>query len=241
MLQVYLSLFFFSAATGLPQAPDTAPAQQRQDQKPAAERQAPDSQPSQQPAAKPAPKPKKVITNDDLTSGRVGAFSTADFSEVNDCDRICFEQVRQLARVSPASDPNWKRDVLQAIDTVRKDDEWQKHLRDLYAVHLKFCEYGAEKREELAKNADPRNVTPKEIAIDEKYDAKFKQAQAELQKLYEQQGAIQRKFAGDPFAFQFSFVQTSRIQNASCEQRWYPSNTTDDTESESESRDEDNQ
>jgi hypothetical protein len=32
---------------------------------------------------------------------------------------------------------------LQAIDTVRKDDEWQKHLRNLYDVHLKFCQLGA--------------------------------------------------------------------------------------------------
>jgi hypothetical protein len=196
---------------------------------------APEKQPSsphQQPPASPAKspeKPKKVITNDDLKPASGGdGFSSMDFSQINDCDRGCFEQVRQLARVAPEFNPNWKRNLLQAVDTVRKDDQWQKHLRDLYDVHLKFCQLGAEKKNELAKHADPHNVTPQEIAIDEKYDAKFKQAQAELQSLYDRQGAMQRKFGENPLAYQFTIVQTNRIQNASCPLQQYPSYTPGD-------------
>ena len=218
---LYLAIFFSLSPGKLPAVSLAVPAlrQQQQDPKPSP----PDKQPSespQQPAAspaKPADKPKKVITNDDLKGGGGGdGFSAVNFGQINDCDRNCFDQVRQLARVSPGADANWKRDLLQAIDTVRKDDDWQKYLRDLYDVHLKFCRLGGEKRDELAKYADPRNVTPKEIAIDDKYDAKFKQTQAELTNVYARQSALQRRFGENPFAYQFSIVQTNRIQNASC-------------------------
>ncbi len=172
-----------------------------------------------------------MITNDDLKGGGSdGGFSAANFSQINDCDRSCFDQVRQLALVNPAANPNWKRDLLQAIDTVRKDDDWQKYLRDLYDVHLKFCQFGSEKRDELAKYADPHNVTPKEIAIDEKYDAKFKETQTQLSNVYARQAAVQRKFAENPFAYQFTIVQTNRIQNANCGAQRYSSYTPADSE-----------
>jgi hypothetical protein len=111
---------------------------------------------------------------------------------------------------------------LQAIDRVRSDVEWQTYLRELYNVHLKFCQLGDEKREELNRDADPHNVTPREIAIDDKYDAKFKEVQATLQTLYYRQADLQKRFGANPFAFQFSIVQTSRIQNANCAQQWSP-------------------
>jgi hypothetical protein len=38
-----------------------------------------------------------------------------EFSEINDCDRYCFENVRQLARAPTGSIPNWKRDLLQLV------------------------------------------------------------------------------------------------------------------------------
>jgi hypothetical protein len=139
-----------------------------------------------------------------------------EFGEVNDCDRYCFENVRQMARVPTGSNPNWKRDLLQAIDRVRSDAEWQSYLRALYDVHMKFCQLGDEKREELDRYADPHNVTPREIAIDDKYDAKFKGVQVTLHTLYYRQAELQRRFGANPFALQFSIVQASRIQNANC-------------------------
>jgi len=204
---------------------------QQDPQAPSPEKQPSAPQRQQLPAspAKSPDKPKKVITNDDLKPAADGdGFSPVDFSQINDCNRTCFEQVRQLARVAPEFNPNWKRNLLQAIDTVRKDDEWQKHLRNLYDVHLKFCQLGAEKKTELGKYGDPHTVTPQELSIDEKYDAKFKQAQAELQSLYNRQGTIQHKFSENPLAYQFTTVQTNRIQNTSCPMQQYPSYTPGD-------------
>jgi len=231
VFRVVLLAIVVSCAVGgflFPQAPPTILAawQQPQDPKPAPpEKQPPQaSQPPTATPAKPADKPKKVITNDDLKTSAGGgsfAFSTGDFSQINNCDRNCFEQVRQLARVYPGANPNWKRDLLQAIDLVRKDSEWQKYLHDLYDMRLRFCQLGDEKRDELAKYADPNNVTPREIAIDDKYDAKFKEAQAALQTLTGNQAALQRKFGANPLAFQFTNVQISRIQNANCAPHGY--------------------
>lgn len=212
-------------------SPIPAPEQQQQNPKPSPTEQKPSDTPQLQPPAapaapalpaKPPDKPRKVITNDDLKGGGGSAFSPMEFSEVNDCDRYCFENVRQMARVPAGSNPNWKRDLLQAIDRVRNDAEWQTYLRALYDVHLKFCQLGDEKREELNREADPHNVTPREIAIDDKYDAKFKEVQATLQTLYYRQADLQRKFGANPFALQFSMVQTSRIQNANCAQQRSP-------------------
>jgi hypothetical protein len=194
----------------------------------AALKPAPSDNPAQPPAsadAKP-PKPhKKVYTNDNLPKANPGDFSGADFSEINNCDRNCFEQVRQLAHVFPGSNPNWKRDLLRALDTVRKNADWQKYLRDLYDVHQRFCAFGAEKRDELAYVADPANVTPRELAVDDKYDAKFKQAQSSLEQVSARQHGLQQLFAASPFSLQFSQLQVSRIQNAPCGSQRYPDPT----------------
>lgn len=193
--------------------------------KPASPYQSPAEGP-QQPAAapstpvvpaNPAAKPKKIITNDDLKGGgNSGGFSAADFNSINNCNRACFEQVRQQAHVIPSASPNWKRDLLQAVEQIRNDNDWQKYLRDLYEQHVKFCNLGLEKRQELAKYSDPNNVTPRELAIDEKYDAKFTAAQNALRALDARQASLQRKYAGYPLAYQFTMIQASRIQTANC-------------------------
>jgi hypothetical protein len=194
----------------------------------AALKPAPSDNPATASDAKP-PKPrkprKKVYTNDNLPKANPGDFSGADFSEINNCDRNCFEQVRQLAHVFPGSDPTWKRDLLRALDAVRKDAEWQKYLRDLYDVHQRFCALGAEKRDEIAYVADPANVTPREIAVEDKYDAKFKQAQASLEQVSARQHGLQQLFGASPFSLQFSQLQISRIQNAPCGSQRYPDPT----------------
>jgi hypothetical protein len=228
---LYLAIFLTCAPGEFPQAqaqsPVPAPPQQQD-----AKQLPPDKQPSDSPVpapalppspTKPSRKPKKVITNDDLSgSGDGFSFSPQDFSQINDCNRNCFEQVRQLSRIAPATNPNWRRLLLQAIEEVRREGAWQKYLRDLYDVHVKFCALGDQRREELAKYADPRNVTPREVAIDEKYDVKFKEMQSELQAVYERQSALQAKFSGNPFAYQFSTVQADRIKSANCMSPRYP-------------------
>jgi hypothetical protein len=211
--------------------PNDAPAKpvppEKENPQPAQQPANPDSTP-QTPEAKPAPPPKKVYTNDNMPTA-AGDFTGADFGAINDCDRNCFEQVRQLARVGTASNPNWKRDLLKALDPVRKDPEWQQYLRDLYDMRVRFCNLGQEKREELNRVADPRNVTPRELAVDDKYEVKFKQAQDSLQTLYSRQRLLLAKFAYNPYSLQFSQLQVSRIQNCPCAAPSYPvANQNDD-------------
>lgn len=172
------------------------------------------------PQAQAKPIGKKVYTNENMPAGPESSDGI-DFSGINNCNRNCFDQVRQLTHVSPGGNPNWRRDLLSAIDTVRKDAEWQQYLRELYDLHLRFCKLGQEKREEIAKVADPNNVTPRELNVDEKYDVKFQKAQADLEAVYSKQHALQQKFAVNPYSFQFSQLQLGRIQNASCYSRGY--------------------
>ena len=133
---VYLLTVLCCGASGhrAPTAASPIPAeQQQQDPKPSPTEQKPSDTPPQQPTAAPTTpavpatppppkspdKPRRVITNDDLKGGGGSGFSPMEFSEINDCDRYCFENVRQLARAPTGSNPNWKRDLLQAIDRVR--------------------------------------------------------------------------------------------------------------------------
>jgi len=165
------------------------------------------------PAAKLAsPQKPHVYTNDDLKGG--SDSGGLDFSQINNCDRNCFDQIRQLSHFMPAG--NWKREVLKAIDVVRKDTEWQQYLTELYNMHMKYCALGEAKRSELNHLADPHNVTPQELSIDEKYDAKFRELQTSMQSLTSKQGALILKFSASPFSVQFANLQVSRVSNASC-------------------------
>jgi hypothetical protein len=173
---------------------------------------------AEKPPEKPPKKPTKVYTNDDFKSGGVLFIGgdELDFSLINDCDRNCFDRVVQSGHVYVAGDPYWRRGVLAAIDQARKDTKWQTLLADLYSAHMKFCNLASEKRAELAKVADPENVTEREIALDEKYDAKFAALQNSVQALYQQESIIQRNYSGNSYALAFMNIQLSRIQNAGC-------------------------
>src|SRR5258708_16902764 len=201
------ALFAFTfAGTPTLNAQSQTPAPTPQD---AALKPAPSDNPAPASDAKPPRPRKKVYTNDNLPKANPGDFSGADFSEINNCDRNCFEQVRQLAHVFPGSNPTWKRDLLRALDTVRKDADWQKYLRDLYDVHQRFCALGAEKRDEIAYVADPANVTPREIAVADKYDAKFNHAQASLEQVSPRQLAHLLLFVPSTSSLPFLLLRLS--------------------------------
>jgi hypothetical protein len=148
-------------------------------------------EPSKPPAASGAadvkPAAKTVYTNDSLPSSDSG-FAGASLDQINNCDRNCFEQVRRMTRVASDS-PSWRRDLLRGIDAVRKDAKWQQALRDLAAAHLS-PQRGEDPGAEI-RVADPANVTPGELTIDEKYDGKFKEAQTSLQTVYDRQRNVQ--------------------------------------------------
>jgi len=197
-----------------------AAAQEAQDAKPAPQEKTTGDGAQTAPAAsaKPSDKPKKVITNDDLKSSGSsygGNFATP-FGQINDCDSTCFDAVRSWTRASGTENQNWRRDELEAIDRVRGDPEWQRYLRDIYEAQRKVCQVTNDRRDELFKFANPRNVTPEEIAIDEKYDPKMKAAQAELEGLRTKLGAMQKKFFSNPYAYQFAIMQGMRTMTVNC-------------------------
>ncbi len=177
---------------------------------------APDANQPQEPA-KPAHKPRHVITNDDL-AGKGDVFGAAsadiDISNINDCDRGCFERVRTGAPGLADAAGQWKRDLLRGIDKVTADAKWQAALGEMARAKGKFCELGREKNEALANNANPRNVTEQELSIDEEFDRKFKAAQQDLNAAYADADAVIRNYSG--IIIPFMNLQKGRVASAPC-------------------------
>ena len=172
--------------------------------------------PGQKPQ-RPFRKARRVITNDDIDGiGSIykGAYGP-DLSYVNDCDHGCFESVRAAAHIYP-SGLQWKKDLLDAIEHVKSDGPWQGLLSDFGSVRGKFCVLEQERAEELGREADPRNVTPVEISIEEKYDRLFKAAQADLLNLYDRAQLLRQAHAANGLEIAFMNFQTGRIIAASC-------------------------
>jgi len=198
--------------------------QQPVDQKPVSDKPATDAapqQPAPAPSAKPANKPKKVITNDDIKSSPFSSFGGLFYTNsgsINDCDAACFDQVHITASRGFDKNPNWRTDVLEQVDQVRSDGEWQAYLHDLYRAHNKICQLTFDKDDELRRSGNRRNLGPQEIAISDKYDEKMKAAQGELSELVAQQPVLQKKFAVRSYANAFASVQGTRMQGGFCSQ-----------------------
>lgn len=167
-------------------------------------------------AAKP---PRHVITNDDL-AGKGDIFGAAsseiDISNINDCDRNCFDRVRMGAPGLADAAGQWKRDLLHGIDKVTADAKWQAALAGLARAKGRFCELSREKNEAIANNADPRNVTERELSIEDEYDRKFKAAHAEFNAASADADAAMRGYGG--IIVPFMNLQKGRVASAQCVQ-----------------------
>ena len=126
--------------------------------------------------------------------------------------------MRAFAQVDAERDPNWRRDVLQQLDRVRSDSEWQAYLHDLYDTHRKVCQVTFDKTDAMRRSGNTRNLGPREIAITEKYDAQRKTAQEELSAAVARQFMLQKKFADKPYANSFATIQRTRMQGGFCSQ-----------------------
>jgi hypothetical protein len=178
-----------------------------------------------QPPTKPAVKPHHVITNDDLTGkGDVlgAASADIDISNINECDRNCFERVRMGAPTLADPGGQWKRELLRGIDKLTADAKWQGALAQLARAKGRFCEIDREKSEALANNANPRNVTEQELSIDEEFDRKYKAAQAGLNAAFADADAQMRGYNG--IIIPFMNIEKARISTAPCiqPQRYRP-------------------
>ena len=74
------------------------------------------------------------------------------------------------------------------MDRVRGDREWQRYLREIDEAQRTVSN---DDKDELFKFANPHNVTPEEIAIDEKYDPKMQAAEVEPDSLPAKLGSLQ--------------------------------------------------
>jgi len=176
----------------------------------------PEASPSQEPPKTTAAKPHHVITNDDLQKGDMfGAASLEiDISNINDCDRNCFEMVRRGAPSLADPAGQWKRDLLHAIDKVSADAKWQAALGSMARAKSRFCQLAREKNDALANEANPRNVTEQELSIEEEYDRKFKAAQGQMNDAFADADAVIRGYSG--IVVPFMGLQKMRVTNAAC-------------------------
>jgi hypothetical protein len=216
-----------SSCTLLPTYTSNAAAREWQSQSPDDRKSSSDkttttaTAPAQSAEAKPAAKPKHVITNDDIKSspdsGFGGVFYTNSGS-INDCNADCFDQVRSLSMVDAGNDLNWRRDVLNQIEFVRSNGQWQAYLHELFNAHNKICQLNFDKSDELRRSGGTRNMGPQQVAITEKYDRSLGPAQAELSAAVARQSAEQKKFGGKPFANAFSSLQAAHMAAGFCSQ-----------------------
>lgn len=168
-------------------------------------------------AGNPVPKPHHVITNDDL-SGKGdalgGASADIDISNINYCDRNCFEMVRRGAPGLADPAGRWKHELLHEIGKVTADAKWQAALAGLASAKGRFCRLDREKAEALANKADSKKVTEEELSIDEEFDRKYKAAQSELNDAFAEADAQMRGYSG--IVVPFMNLQKARISNAPC-------------------------
>jgi hypothetical protein len=169
-------------------------------------------------APKKETKPHKVFTNEDIEGKGAAMYpSSADFIDlnaINECDRYCFEQVRQASHIPPGSSPSWKYALLDGIEKVRADAAWQAILAQLASIKGKYCSLEAEKNVALARHAGPGTVTEGEIFTEEAYERKIRALQAETMAVYERAEPLHRKYSGA--VVQFMTIQQQRIANVTC-------------------------
>jgi hypothetical protein len=172
-------------------------------------------------SAKAATKAKKIITNDDIKSSPASGFGGVFYvsaGAINNCDSMCFNQLRGNAWPGGKENPNWRRDILQQLDFVRSDSEWQGYLHELYRAHDAICQLTFEKQDEMRRSGSTRNLGPQEIAIADKYDDKISTTQATLTSAVARESELRQRFAGKPIANGFAMTQGVRMQGGFCSQ-----------------------
>jgi hypothetical protein len=170
------------------------------------------------PTPKPEQKPHKVITNDDIEGKSEAMYPSStggiDLSHINDCDRYCFERVRQASHIAPGSSSSWKHALLDSIQKVSADPAWQSILSQMARVKGKYCSLEADKNVDLTRHARPGTVTEGELSIEEAYERKFRALQQETAAMYERVDPVRAKYSGA--VVQFMTSQQQRIININC-------------------------
>jgi hypothetical protein len=170
------------------------------------------------PAKSPA-KPHKVFTNDDIDARPhdITVTGTRDLlQQLNTCDRACFDQVAQRAGVNLGSSTRWKSGLLNSIETVKRDLAWQEILGELIGIQGLACETQVQKTQDIQRFADPRSVTPSELAVERQYEAKFREIRGRLNSALDRANAHIAKNSPDNLQSQYMHMQVDKMVHATC-------------------------
>lgn len=162
-----------------------------------------------------------VVTNEDIEAQHelmASANSDIDLGNINDCDKNCFDQVRNGSGYYVVRNTDWQHDLLRGIEQVTADPKWQAALFQIARLKARFCELSNDKNDALTDVADPKNMTEGEIAIHESYERKFQAAQADLNAAYANADAIVHTYGG--IVVTFMNMQKQRAGNRTCVVRY---------------------
>jgi ABC-type uncharacterized transport system involved in gliding motility auxiliary subunit len=169
--------------------------------------------------SKPPAKPHKVITNEDMDARPhdITMSGTRDIlQQLNTCDRACFDQVAQRAGANTYNNSRWKLSLLDAIETVKADAAWQGILGEIIGVQGLACETQARKTEDIRRFADPRSVTPNELAVEREYEPKFREIQNRLKAALDRANAHIAKTSPNKLQSEYMHMQADKIVHATC-------------------------
>jgi hypothetical protein len=168
---------------------------------------------------KPPAKPHKVFTNDDIDARPhyISMGSSRDLlQQLNTCDRACFDQVAQRAGLNGGYSARWKLALLEAVEAVKGDAAWQGNLGELIGVQNLACETQARKAEDIRKYADPRSVTPSELAVEREYEPKFREIHNRLNAALDRANAHIAKSAPGNIQSAYMHMQVDEMVHATC-------------------------
>jgi hypothetical protein len=199
------------------------PAAARPDQKPVADAAAQTQAATSPAAAKPSltVDPHKVLTNDDLQKlaeqddGTNLGGGSVDLSEIYNCDIHCYNRVRELAQVYPASNLDWMRQLHTGLDKLKDDADWRAVLVRLGGIRSDYCSVAEEEKDALRAADNFENVTDEQINIREEYNRKLQALNKETTDAYGSMTPLQAKYSR--MVAEFMSIQVSRVMQSRCD------------------------
>ncbi len=123
---------------------------------------------------------------------------------------------RLLPAENGGSGPRWKLALLDAIEAVKADTAWQGILGEIIGVQGLACETQAKKTQDIQRFADPRNITPSELAVEREYEPKFRDIQNRLKAALDRANAHITKSSPGNLQSQYMHMQADKIVHATC-------------------------
>lgn len=165
--------------------------------------------------------PQKVLTNDDLQKlaqqdeAADVAGGPVDLSEIYNCDIHCYNRVREMAQVYPASNLDWMRQLHAGIEKLKDDADWRAVLVRLGGIRSDYCSVAEEEHDALQAADNFENVTNEQINIREQYNRKLQALNQDTTETYSRMTPLQAKYSRMVAAFMS--IQVSRVMGSRCD------------------------